>query len=671
MKLRDVPWQWQVFGQKSAEITLKLLCPGHEAARQTYVLVPNPSPYSLALATWGLSACMTRPEHPGHPITLLLGNKPVPAIDGSLPAWIDVRLGWLGRLLEMGLLTVVVADFDAQRIPKSLSARFFEGLATILVRDGELSDKSGDIVAWALFDGPGGVDAEFVWNYGDPAKRGKALLDGFVASAATPSANTVAEDWKALLRAHDKGEATDWTELFPGAAAVAEDRPLYPHQKEAIAAWLKNGGRGIYMFCTGGGKTVAALRTVKAIADAPGFQVGPVIVTVPTRILGDQWQREIRREGFEAPLEAYNNKIDWIEYLEPYLKASKQPRFIVSTYATFNSAAFQNILREQGEGSHALWIADEMHNISSKSRLNILGPCGKVFPYRLGLSATPAIEGDDNATAQLLDFFGKVVAAYELEAGIRDGVLCPYNYYPQPVFLSPEIGLQYLRNLQQIEANPNLVDLYRQKRELIRTAGVQVTAFNDILKALPPDFSHTLVYCPPGFGGKVKEADEDLFDENETPESDERRLIEAIVTRLQERDISVATILGFTPQADRTSTLRRFKAGDVRAVCAIGCLDEGVDVPAIKRAIVLYSHDSEKQFIQRRGRILRKDETDPGKIAEIRDVLILPHGVDMPAAVQQQLLAREMRRYRHFAGLAQNRDEAAEILKKALEHVSQ
>jgi len=101
-------------------------------------------------------------------------------------------------------------------------------------------------------------------------------------------------------------------------------------------------------------------------------------------------------------------------------------------------------------------------------------------------------------------------------------------------------------------------------------------------------------------------------------------------------------------------------------LCAIGCLDEGVDVPSIKRAIVLHSVDREKQFVQRRGRILRNPTRDDQKIAEIYDIVLLPQGSDMPAEQAETLVSKELRRYRTFAELAMNRDEADHALSDAL-----
>jgi superfamily II DNA or RNA helicase len=318
----------------------------------------------------------------------------------------------------------------------------------------------------------------------------------------------------------------------------------------------------------------------------------------------------------------------------------------------------------------AFWIADEMHNLASPRLRDAMRRCGQLFKFRLGLSATPEIEGDLTATESLLNYFGKICASYELPDGIRDGVLCRYRYYPIPAYLSPTLGKKYLRLLQEIEdkdqSGPStaLVNLYREARDLLRTSGVQIARFRDVLNDLMeavPDLKHTLVYCPPGYGTYGGE----ISDEIDTDES-ERRLIEDVIEILRSKNLSPASILGETAADQRTQILGRFSDGRVRALCAIGCLDEGVDVPAIQRAIVLYSVDRERQFVQRRGRILRQPRGTQNKIAEIYDIVILPQGADMPRAQAEALLNREMRRYREFASLAENRLEAGESISTAL-----
>lgn len=545
---------------------------------------------------------------------------------------------------------------------------------------GFLTDETGASVSYVA-DWSAGLAASgsergmsVAWSWGDPQFKVKneiAEFDRLWKGDAEESRSFVADDTlkqkllavlMALAATPTFDESTD------------KGIKLFPHQEKAVQAWVDRTFRGVFKMCTGAGKTISALAGVQALSEkraAASLPLPPIVVSVPTRVLADQWIREIKRFGFKSVLSAYNAFEQWNHLLEPVLRAKnlEQPRFIVTTYRTFADERFIGKLqRMSGFGVEALWIADEMHNLASSRLRDAMRKVEKLFKFRLGLSATPEIEGDLTATESLLNYFGQICASYELADGIKDGVLCKYRYYPIPAYLSPAIGKRYLTLLQEINdesrGSTALVNLYRETRDLLRTSGVQIARFRDVLNDLMvavPDLKHTLIYCPPGYGTYGGEVSDEI-DKDE----DERRLIEEVIEILRSKNLSPASILGETITDQRTHILERFADGRVRALCAIGCLDEGVDVPAIKRAIVLYSVDREKQFVQRRGRILRQPRGTRDKIAEIFDIVILPQGADMPRTQAQTLLNREMRRYREFARLAENRQDADESISKAL-----
>lgn len=366
--------------------------------------------------------------------------------------------------------------------------------------------------------------------------------------------------------------------------------------------------------------------------------------------------------------------------LRAMLRASNgsHPNFVVSTYCTFGNEAFVTILKQlEREGLRASWIADEMHNLASARMLEQMESLGGYFAERIGLSATPEIENEDAKTRRLFQFFEdgrqNPCGKYELADGIADGVLCHYRYFPFPQYLQPDNSERFMEILNALDRQEGTgqvdINLYRQKRDIIRTSGVQVEAFRKLLQKLlheaAGEFRHTLIYCPPGYA--KKESDLDASTSDDSPdEADEDRLLTEVVEILRAYGITVGSILGETPQAERNAILKDFRAGDIQVLCAVACLDEGVDVPDIRRAIVLYSVNREKQFIQRRGRILRRHPSDSGKVAEIYDVIILPQGSSMSPSRADELLKRELRRYHQFAGLSDNRLEADDLLQLAL-----
>lgn len=546
---------------------------------------------------------------------------------------------------------------------------------------GFFTDRAGATVSYQVEDvsaqsngAPSPISLAVSWSWGDPQLRVSKAVDLFEkvwnggenTAPATPASDDLASKLLAVLlhlEAHPESRPS------PEAAIH-----LFRHQKEAVAEWKSRNFKGVFKMCTGAGKTISALAGARDLAEyraAHSLRLPPVVISVPTRVLADQWIKEIKRFGFRSIVPAYNAFEQWSQLLEPTLRSqsSNQPRFVVTTYRTFADERFLAKLQRAGASStEALWIADEMHNLASPRLRSAMHEVGQLFKFRLGLSATPEIEGDLTATEQLLDYFGGICASYELADGIRDGVLCPYRYFPIPAYLAPDLGRKYLRLLRDIQdAKPgasSLMNLYRQTRDLLRSSGIQVAAFRDLLRGMrqaQPELSHTLIYCPPGYGTYGG----DQSDEIDT-DQEERRLIEEVIQVLRDNGLSASSILGETPADQRAHILQRFADGRLNTLCAIGCLDEGVDVPSIKRAIVLYSVDREKQFIQRRGRILRQPRGATGKIAEIHDILILPQGSDMAPAQAEALLNRELRRYRKFAELALNRQEADNSISTAL-----
>lgn len=508
------------------------------------------------------------------------------------------------------------------------------------------------------------------WSWGDPQFRVRKGIEKFETLWKDSSGTLASDDIKLTLLAlllHLEQHPT-----LPQSGRTSLQ--LFQHQQTAVEAWTNRGFRGVFKMCTGSGKTISALAGVRELSkqrvDA-SQKIPPVLISVPTRVLADQWLREIKRFGFRSVIGAYNAFEQWSQLLEPTLRSQSgdQPRFVVTTYRTLADERFiEKLKRIEASGIEALWIADEMHNLSSPRLRKVMKQVTGLFRFRLGLSATPEIEGDFAATEQLLDYFGDICASYELSDGIRDGVLCPYRYHPVPAYLAPELGEQYLTLLREIDTtragSAPQMNLYRETRELLRTSGVQVAAFRDLLQDLlrsSPDLRHTLIYCPPGYvsygGEESDEIDTDIG---------QRRLIEDVIKVLRENGLSAASIVGETPAEERAQNLRRFADGRVNTLCAIGCLDEGVDVPSIQRAIVLYSIDREKQFIQRRGRILRQPKGVQGKVAEIYDIVVLPHGSMMPAAQAESLINKELRRYRQFASLALNLHDAEQVISTAL-----
>ena len=303
--------------------------------------------------------------------------------------------------------------------------------------------------------------------------------------------------------------------------------------------------------------------------------------------------------------------------------------------------------------------------------------------YRIGLSATPEHYIDDDRNARLKAYYGEIVFSYTLQQAIEDKVLTPYNYYPhlaaltddeaqEFIALSDEIAQRFAHEGQSAGAKPSqgLTALLMRRARLIGSAANKIPVLQAVLAGRPPE-SHALFYCGDGrvdyHGGDEDDDGDDIIDNVPL------RQIEVVSCVLDDLHWKVSRFTAREGRRERESILQAFRVGLIDGLVAIKCLDEGIDVPACRTAYILASSRDPRQFIQRRGRILRRS---PGKsLATIHDfVVILPEGALDPSGAARKLITAELKRVAEFSTLAENRFEAYERLRDvltayALEHV--
>jgi len=430
---------------------------------------------------------------------------------------------------------------------------------------------------------------------------------------------------------------------------------LRKHQKDAILAWFRKNGRGILVMATGSGKTITALASATKLYDMLG---GPLLIVVvcPFLHLASQWIDEADRYGLRPILCAVSRE-QWFEPLSALLfslsSGTRQLGSIVVSNATFASQAFQSLLQRAPQNT--LLIADEVHNLGAGHLRKCLP---SRVPFRLGLSATPERKYDPSGTLRLEEYFGQPVFRYTLKQALADGVLCRYFYRPILVRLDDDEFDRYLELTRRIGQllrdgddngeSPLLQALLLKRARLLATVRDKIPKLVEIMSSLR-DSTHNLVYC--GDGSVEAGADESVM-----------RQIDAVVRALGSGlGMGVARYVADTSLAKRTTLRQQFKNGTVQTLVAIRCLDEGVDIPEIRRAFLLASSTNPRQFIQRRGRILRRA---PNKdYAEIFDFIVEPPAQTCLAdagflSVTRRLFLRELDRIYEFASLAVNGPEA-------------
>ena len=435
---------------------------------------------------------------------------------------------------------------------------------------------------------------------------------------------------------------------------------LREYQKDAIMNWFENDCRGMFKMATGTGKTITALAATAKLIEAHKAKnrAITIIIVCPYKHLVTQWDKECKNFNIKN-IKCFDSRSKWFEQANiESLSLNKEYKYtcLITTNATFSLDSFQAILGKIN--SDLLFIVDEAHNIGSKKQLNLLPEKAN---YRLALSATPERWFDEKGTEGIIDYFGKAVIEFGLKEALAAEFLTPYYYYPHLVELtdderynynkiSKQLGILFSKKTQTKQDKKNIEML------LIKRSRICASAFNKtkILFQLMKEKGyvnkkHILIYCG---DGQV----EDEFDDEESIK--QTHLV--IETLGKEFGMKIHPFTANENMSEREDLKERFSNGDLQALVAIRCLDEGVDIPAIKTAFILASSTNPRQFIQRRGRVLRK--SDGKEFAEIYDFIIVPPieniSDDSSFNTERNMFQKELIRINEFAELAENGAQA-------------
>ncbi|PSF35216.1 DNA phosphorothioation system restriction enzyme [Aphanothece hegewaldii CCALA 016] len=437
-----------------------------------------------------------------------------------------------------------------------------------------------------------------------------------------------------------------------GYPTIPNSISIRDYQQNAILSWFQNKGRGTLKMATGSGKTITALAITTELYQKIGLQV--LLVICPYKHLVTQWAQECVIFNLR-PILAMMSVYNWQSQLsnELYNLSSGHHSFltVITTNSTFISEGFQTQLKFFP--IKTLIIGDEAHNLGTP-RLEECLP--RKIGLRLALSATPERYFDEEGTDVVLNYFGDILQPeFTLADAIQKGALVPYNYYPIFVELTESEALHYAKLTQRIgwaltkndrlNGNDTLTSLLMQRSRLVGAANNKLNALRTLMQNRLCTH-HTLFYCGDGSVDQSTSA--------------HRRQLEA-VTHLLGRQLGyrVNTYTAETPITEREQLKQQFESGELQGLVAIRCLDEGIDIPSIQTAVILASTANPRQFIQRRGRILRPH---PGKTqANLFDMIVLPPKLDRETwEVERNLLRKELKRFVEFAQLALNADEATQ-----------
>ncbi len=434
-----------------------------------------------------------------------------------------------------------------------------------------------------------------------------------------------------------------------------EEHGLREYQESCIDDWFAD-CRGTFALATGVGKTVIGLAAARRFAEerAAAAESTLVLVVVPTTDLADQWRRNAQSFGF--PTLVCNSTVrDWRQRLELALSALQgsipRTQCVVVTADTLTGEKWSPIARTiDVSGFDLVVIGDEMHSLGTKRRLEGLPARDGANVGRMGLSATPRRHNDEEGTQALLDYFGDVLVRIDIAQAITLGALCPYVYEPVVVRLTHDEQDEFDRLSREIgkawqSSSGDTERFYRLAGPLLtQRVGLQSHAENKTVRGLDLTLAgrtqgYQLLYTGEGVHPITRVSQ-----------------IDYLVEGLRSEGMSANKFIYLTDADQRNMSLQMFRRGDLDVLVAMKCLDEGIDIPEARRGVILASTQNPRQFVQRRGRLLR---TAPGKShASLVDVLCLPsREPDRNSAAylaERSLVARELTRALELAEAATN-----------------
>lgn len=438
---------------------------------------------------------------------------------------------------------------------------------------------------------------------------------------------------------------------------------MRPHQKKALSNWEYNHYKSLFAMATGTGKTLTALFAVNDY----NFEhiVNGLLIIVPLIDLVDQWAKDVEqylncgafiaksntRETFKTTL------VNYSIYKQSAVANDSlfHPLIVITTYDTY-ILHYKEIITSF-DLNNTIIIADECHNFGAKRARTLLP---ENIPYRIGLSATPKREYDDIGTQKIFDYFcpNDKPFIFTIEDAIKNNMLCHYKYIPIIVRLTDDEMDEYdmwtekIRKLMQIkQSNKNdekvsedLNTLLKNRHRIIERAEGKESQFFEIFDTLLKEkrrINNTIVFCPEG-----KIENEDVL-----------RKYQLKVNQIGRKNNIVFSLRGYV-QGVSKEVLKDFSDGKIDIVFAKQRLNEGIDIPSVCRAFFISSSTSEREFIQRRGRVLRKS---PGKtLAEIYDFIVLPPLGSKDTSIKKS----ESKRVMEFALAADNFGELTDIIKQ-------
>lgn len=585
----------------------------------------------------------------------------------------------LRYLLKEGFLEIRI-DIPRDKNGKILDAETIINQNILTEKRGIFQDRNGRAIS---FRGPVNenkqswemgiysitVDVEWI-----PGQKQHVIDDDTIFKNLWKNSNTLSLPKKLVEEFTDDAPKKEELKLeqfnYPAWAVLSNGKVLWPHQIRAVNAWVNNGHRGIWNIATAGGKTISSLVAMNRL---PIENV--ILIIVPGKPLIAQWEKEIKEFDINSDLIICDSEHkNWTDILpgkiNPYLiknlKPSRKHRmYILVTVQTAITEKFQSIFKNMNQKYFSI-IADEVHHLGAIKYQQIFN---FMTSERLGLSATFQRDWDELGTKKIINYFGDSLdeAEYTISEGIQEKRLSQYRYLPFFAYLSQEEFNEYFDyslKISQIYAREKasnsddfvvmekLERLLMQRAEILKKCNDKIRVYGEIIKSKP-----NLPY--------IVFADDNV--QLERLKQMHKETIKKINTNENESlNDSILIYSGLSEDWQREKILEDAKNYKT-TIFAMYCLDEGIDIPAFESAILISSSGSKRQYVQRRGRILRT--SSKGKIASLYDIIVFPPLETEPYKREYafKIIQSEKTRIKELAKDAINKWEAIKQIEDELE----
>lgn len=468
----------------------------------------------------------------------------------------------------------------------------------------------------------------------------------------------------------DQEEKIEEIKIKKGIPHIPDGFELRDYQKDAIERWKDQDYQGIFDMATGTGKTYTGLGAATRLFEDKGRLA--IIIVCPYQHLVEQWVEDIKLFNM-FPTIGYSasKQKNWKKRFEDDVLDFSIGVIDTFCFVTTNATYSSNFVTEQMSslGKDTLLLVDEAHNFGS---VNLRNKLYSTIEYRLALSATLDRHGDEEGTQYLKNYFGEKCIEYDLKRAIDEGKLTPYYYHPVIVYLDEEEMAEY-RDISYRASKECHKDkngkfkisekgkmLLLQRARIVAGAKSKLDTLRKLMRQYKED-THILVYC----GATRVQTFE--YDESEYDEEGERQIV--VVSKIlgNELGMKVTHFTSNESAEEREIIKRRFSIADpYQAIVAIKCLDEGVNIPSIKTAFILASTTNPKEYIQRRGRVLRLAKDKPFAVIYDFVTLVKPlEEVDQYCAdynCERTLAKRELARIKEFGEISLNSRDSDELI---------